>query len=474
MTKLSLPTVTLVCIDCVNYGEAITAIKKSMHQVDFAKVLFFTDIKAYNPKFGFEIVKIDKLNSKEDYSRFMIKELGKYIETDYVLVIQHDGFVLNANVWEDQFLEYDYIGAPWLETDGYNVGNGGFSVRSNKLQKALLEDDMIKPLHPEDSAICRVYRPYLEDKYSIKFAPPEMADKFSFELREPSQPTFGFHGKFHEPFKPTVVIKRSGAIGDCVALEPVLRHYHEAGYQVAIDIPLHIAMIYAQHHYPIKHITQLDGRINYTTIDLDGSYESNPKHLHLSSYYDSAGVLNGELRNPQLNFKINDHNRLFKKYIVLHIDKRDQASRNIYGIIWEEVVAYLNGKGYTIIQVGLTDHEEVKGAIHMQTCTTNLLLYLIAGADYMIGIDSGPSNIAVACNIPSVIFFGSVDPALIYPDLSNIVAINRHDELVCTKPYCWANTPGSVTGTPCYINDSMPPCTQYDHEKIMTAITEFI
>lgn len=51
----------------------------------------------------------------------MIKELNKYIETDYVLIVQYDGFILNPKAWMDEFLEYDYIGAPWWYTDNYNI-----------------------------------------------------------------------------------------------------------------------------------------------------------------------------------------------------------------------------------------------------------------------------------------------------------------------------------------------------------------
>ena len=31
--------------------------------------------------------------------------------TDFVLTIQHDGFILNPDAWRDDFFDYDYIGA---------------------------------------------------------------------------------------------------------------------------------------------------------------------------------------------------------------------------------------------------------------------------------------------------------------------------------------------------------------------------
>jgi hypothetical protein len=76
------------------------------------------------------------------------------------------------------------------------VGNGGFSLRSKRLLRAL-QDDAFPPLHPEDRAICRTWRDQLERRYSISFAPEVMADRFAFEGTLPNQPTFGFHGGFN-------------------------------------------------------------------------------------------------------------------------------------------------------------------------------------------------------------------------------------------------------------------------------------
>lgn len=466
-----LDRITLVAIDTNFYGEAISSLRKSLHKIQPARALFLTDIQASNPKFPFEIVKIDKLNGKEGYSDFCIKKLDFYFDTDFVLVTQHDAWVLDENAWDDRFYDYDFLGAPWNYIDGRNVGNGGFSLRSKKLQHILATDDFIMSMHPEDDAICRTYRHYLELKYDIKFAPEELADKFSYELREPIQSTFGFHGKFHEPYKKTIVVKRSGALGDIVALEPLLEYYHNKSCKVVIDIPIHLALVYAQHHLDVRHISQItDKRVPLTIIDLDGSYEANPKKLHLQSYYETAGITDGVIKNPKLNFPIGEHNRLFKKYFIIHNDQRDQKYRNTYGVNWDEVAGFLNEKGFTVIQVGLSKNEEIKGATWMNTPTTNMLLYVIAGASGFIGIDSGPAAIAVACNIPSAIFFGSVDPKVIHPNLSNIQIIEY--EKVCDTPKCWGDVVGGFTGKECVVNADAPPCTQYTTQMAIDALNK--
>ena len=127
----------------------------------------------------------------------MVKSLGDHFHTSHLLVVQWDGYVVNASAWTDEFLAYDYIGAPWgFHTDQHRVGNGGFSLRSRRLFDAL-KDETISKLDPEDHAICRWYRPYLEQHHAIRFADEELAKHFSFETTYIDQLPFGFHGLFN-------------------------------------------------------------------------------------------------------------------------------------------------------------------------------------------------------------------------------------------------------------------------------------
>jgi hypothetical protein len=130
----------------------------------------------------------------------MIKELANHFDTDYVLVTQWDGFIWEPSLWEDDFLAYDYIGAPWpdsLLTHGapikYNVGNGGFSIRSKRLQDFLRDDDNLVMHRAEDVAICQLNRAYLE-KCGFTFAQRSIATRFSLE-NGPMIKRFGCHAR---------------------------------------------------------------------------------------------------------------------------------------------------------------------------------------------------------------------------------------------------------------------------------------
>ncbi len=197
--RLTIPSTTLVCIDCCNHELSIRALEHSIRQCGFDRAVFFTD-KDFNLN-GIDVIKIPTITTKEQYSRFVIKELHKYIHTDFILMIQYDGFIINPEAWTDEFLKYDYIGAKWhWYHDGHNVGNGGFSLRSKRLMQALMDESINASSveYGEDTLICRTYRSLLENKYGIKFAPESLAERFSYERSDfTNGHPFGFHGLFN-------------------------------------------------------------------------------------------------------------------------------------------------------------------------------------------------------------------------------------------------------------------------------------
>jgi len=139
------------------------------------------------------------IRSAKEYSRWVCTELYKHVPTSHLLLFQWDGYVRNARAWSHAWLHYDYIGAPWWHDDGMNVGNGGFSLRSRRLMEIVATDPAISEYHPEDVKICRRYRPYLESEHGIRFAPEQVARRFSLEgYKQPSRThttEFGFHGR---------------------------------------------------------------------------------------------------------------------------------------------------------------------------------------------------------------------------------------------------------------------------------------
>jgi len=208
--KLKLPSVTLLIVDCVDFSRAKLAYDHCCNLVEFADAKILTNLSNEDC-----VTEIEKISSIQEYNYFMIKKLTDYFTTEHVLVAQWDGFILDVDVWNSEFLKFDYCGSPWDDetiTPGvskkYNVGNGGFSLRSKKLQDFLKNDHRVVTSRPgkyfptdyvyaEDVAICQINRPLLEENGFV-FANYDLAWTFGWE-NGPQRKTFGQHGRFTLP-----------------------------------------------------------------------------------------------------------------------------------------------------------------------------------------------------------------------------------------------------------------------------------
>lgn len=194
---IDLRDVTLCCVDCATPVLALRALRQSQASCCFGRSLLFTDQAVAAT--GVCTVPIAPLRSVADYSRFLLKDLAAHIKTDYALVVQWDGYVVHPGAWDDAFRDFDYIGAvwPWFK-DHRQVGNGGFSWRSKKLLQALAQDEVVLSMSgPEDLVIGREARDHLEQRHAIRYAPVEVAHRFSYESTTPEFPSFGFHGIYN-------------------------------------------------------------------------------------------------------------------------------------------------------------------------------------------------------------------------------------------------------------------------------------
>ena len=188
-------SITLCCVDCVNQPLAVRALRLSMSALPFAETLLLTS--GFHDLPDLRVERIPPLQSHAEYSHFVAKTLVDHVHTSHVLLVQWDGYVINPSAWTDEFLQYDYIGATWeFQKDAYRVGNGGFSLRSKRLLEALRDPEIVET-HPEDVVICRQYRPLLEQRYGIRFAPESVAERFSFESTTPKSVPFGFHALYN-------------------------------------------------------------------------------------------------------------------------------------------------------------------------------------------------------------------------------------------------------------------------------------
>ncbi|MEO7787297.1 MAG: DUF5672 family protein [Sphingomicrobium sp.] len=195
--RVRLADVTLVAVSSVAIPATIRALEACLGQVDFAATLFLTDQELPDDRHpDIQQRKIAPIRSLADYSRFMTRSLVDHVETSHLLCVQWDGYLLDSRNWDEQFLAFDYIGAPWPHfMDGHDVGNGGFSLRSRRLLEACIDLPAEADV-AEDILIGRVWRDELERR-GIRFAPRDVAARFAFERSVPVGNELGFHGVFN-------------------------------------------------------------------------------------------------------------------------------------------------------------------------------------------------------------------------------------------------------------------------------------
>ena len=117
---------------------------------------------------------------------FYSPDFYKHITTDMFLVFQTDTLISDkhaANIYN--YLEYDYVGAPWggKKTEYESIGNGGFSLRKkSKMLELIKNGGYIKPdggAHYED----RFFSDTCGNRNTIRLNKPsfKMAKQFSVE-----------------------------------------------------------------------------------------------------------------------------------------------------------------------------------------------------------------------------------------------------------------------------------------------------
>src|SRR3990167_11294478 len=104
--SILIPDVTLICLAGGGFLEHQLALLRSSADIDFGAVKMVYD---------------HNIKSIDDWNFKIVYELHRYVLTSHALLIHADGYVINPDLWNPDWLQYDYIGAPWpLPRDDYS------------------------------------------------------------------------------------------------------------------------------------------------------------------------------------------------------------------------------------------------------------------------------------------------------------------------------------------------------------------
>ena len=109
---LDLSDVTLVALTNMRMEGHIAALKASIKNINFGDVKLISEKDKVPSDLPSEIKfeeMIYPIRSIDDYSFYMIYNIGQHIETTHMLIIQDHGFVVNPSAWTDEFLSLIHI-----------------------------------------------------------------------------------------------------------------------------------------------------------------------------------------------------------------------------------------------------------------------------------------------------------------------------------------------------------------------------
>jgi len=214
---LNLKDITLLTLHDKDPNVSLELLNICLNKVSFDKVKLLSSSPPDKDLGSIEFVPIPNLGKfnphrqskgENGYNEFFVYELHKYVDTEFVMTVQTDGFITHPEFWTNEFLDYDWIGAAWPDfiLHGSNwlepkikssipnyVGNGGFSLRSKKILE-LASKCPKELIGPEDVYYCLNNYEYFMDN-GVKYAPVDLANKFSKDdWGRVHADCFGFHG----------------------------------------------------------------------------------------------------------------------------------------------------------------------------------------------------------------------------------------------------------------------------------------
>jgi hypothetical protein len=192
---LQLPNVTLIALGSTNVLGMANALERSSRDIKWGAVKLITEVQC---------------NSIDEWNHAIVFELRKFVDTDFCMLVHPDGFVVNADSWRPEFLNYDYIGAPWpLPSDDYSyrtpdgeivrVGNS-VSIRSKEMLHLPYQLEVVWRSYfgnTNEDGFLTCHNRRLFQHYGARYAPIEVAKYFSREMDIPEnadvESPFAFH-----------------------------------------------------------------------------------------------------------------------------------------------------------------------------------------------------------------------------------------------------------------------------------------
>lgn len=266
------------------------------------------------------------------------------------------------------------------------------------------------------------------------------------------------------PINPSIVVRRTAAIGDSVAASVVADKLIEQGFEVEWQTHniIHGVM---RRHPRISKVTDSGG---FCHVNLDRAYEDHParKSRHFFDFFlESAnrqlsklGINLGPPLNCRPRLRVNEASRAATLQKFAHYQRpwtficprSDTYNvRQVPDGVWLEAADELPGTKFWVGR-----HPAPANIVDLKCAHFENVMDLMLVADLLITVDTGPMHVAAAMGIPVLAIGQSSSPELHLGDQSDFMTIGPSlDCLNCQKNLC-------------PINVDIPPCQNVDPKLI--------
>jgi len=181
---------------------------------EFVEKLLETEWRHGAARISFQNLEVENVNFAAFQKLLTSRKFNEDIPTETFLVFHTDSMINpNCRHFLERFLEYDYVGAPWINGQ---VGNGGFSLR--KRSKMLEVIAASPPLETGHEDI------FLSMSPKVRLHKPDFVKATQFSIETiPSSDFFGLHKvwAYNSEFL-TDLCMRCPGLSDLVALQDVV------------------------------------------------------------------------------------------------------------------------------------------------------------------------------------------------------------------------------------------------------------
>lgn len=275
----------------------------------------------------------------------------------------------------------------------------------------------------------------------------------------------------------TVVVQRTGAMGDVIWTTPLFKYMRDHGFKGSITVATQHPEVFKNNPHVtnvvspacVKNVMGQEG-----TWNLDWSYESDRNKHMLEAYCDVLGidfalVEKYPLLYPDFNHVMWAHKTVLsgpsgcKGTIVIHAASSPDRAWSC--LRWEQLVSRLVKVGFFIICVGASEdyHLQPRREVLDLVGKTQLVevAALIENANAFIGIDSGIANVAFSTKTPSIVLYGMAEPYTRLPFSSSVHYGITANESDCSCIGCLKKLPVHAP----------PLCHNFQRAKCMDLIS---